>query len=103
MDESFVRKRIAEICVSKGLSEYKMSKELGHSKNYIHNITSGQTMPSISELLYICDFYNIEPKYFFDDGITNPVLIQSALNALKNKTDQDISAIIYLINRLPEK
>lgn len=35
MDEAFVRSRISQLRVNKGVSEYRMSTELGHSKSYI--------------------------------------------------------------------
>ena len=53
MDELFVRNRITELRTKKGVSEYKMSMELGHSKTYIQSISSGRSLPSFSEFLYI--------------------------------------------------
>lgn len=34
MDEQFIRNRITELRVKKGVSEYRMSMDLGHSKSY---------------------------------------------------------------------
>ena len=38
MEMDFIRNRITELRVKKGVSEYQLSYDLGHSKNYIHNI-----------------------------------------------------------------
>ena len=35
MDEQFVRDRITQLRLRKGVSEYKMSYELGHSRGYV--------------------------------------------------------------------
>ena len=53
MDKNFIRERITALRLKKGISEYKMSYDLGHSKNYINNIMNNDTLPALSELLYI--------------------------------------------------
>ncbi len=35
MYEKFIRDRIFELRIKKGVSEYKMSTDMGHSKSYI--------------------------------------------------------------------
>ena len=51
MKANFVRERISELRMRKGVSEYQMSYDLGHSRGYVNNITSGKTLPSMSEFL----------------------------------------------------
>ena len=65
-DEKFIRERITKLRLNKNVSEYRMSLDLGHSDSYIRNITSGKALPSMSEFLYICEYFNITPKEFFD-------------------------------------
>ena len=58
MEMEFIRNRITELRLKKGVSEYQLSYDLGHSKNYIHNIVTGYSQPSVKELLYlICLLY----------------------------------------------
>ena len=52
MDE-FVRNRITQLRINKGISEYQLSYDLGHSRGYINNISSGKSMPSMNE--FFCD------------------------------------------------
>mgnify|MGYP000405466147 CR=1 FL=1 len=40
MDIEFIRERITQLRLQKGVSEYKMSYDLGHSRGYINNISS---------------------------------------------------------------
>ena len=42
----FVRERISQLRIKKGVSEYQMSYDLGHSRGYINNISSGKALPS---------------------------------------------------------
>ncbi len=51
MDEKFIRDRITELRINKGVSEYKMSLDLGHSRSYMQGISSGRSLPPMSEFL----------------------------------------------------
>ena len=73
--EQFVRNRITQLRLQKGVSEYQMSYDLGRSRGYINNISSGKSLPSMSEFLSICEYFNISPKNFFDDKLEYPALI----------------------------
>ena len=44
MNEDFVRERITALRLKKGVSEYQMSYDLGHSRGYIYNISSGKAL-----------------------------------------------------------
>jgi len=77
-----------------------MSLDLGHSKSYIQSISSGRALPSMTEFLSICDYLEISPKIFFDDGIDNPNLIQEAVDGLKQLNESDAKLILSNINRL---
>ena len=41
MTEEFIRNRITELRLRRGVSEYQMSYDLGHSRGYVYNISSG--------------------------------------------------------------
>lgn len=103
MDEQFIRERITQLRVAKGISEYKMSYDLGHSRSYIYNISSGKSLPPMREFLAICDYFGITPAEFFDNSIRNPELIQKAVEGLKTLDDSDIHLILGNINRLQRK
>lgn len=98
--EQFVRDRITQLRISRGLSEYQLSYELGHSRGYINNISSGKSLPSMSEFFAICDYFNITPGEFFDSRKTNPVLISKAISEMESLTEDDMLLILTFINRL---
>lgn len=103
MDAKFVRERIAQLRLQKGVSEYQMSYDLGHSRGYIYNISSGKSLPPLNELFAICDYFDIAPAEFFDDKLKNPGLIQKAVEGLKALEDSDVLLILNHINRLQRK
>lgn len=86
--------------MQKGISEYQMSYDLGHSKSYINNITSGKSLPSLSELFSICDYFGISPSAFFDEEMSDPKLISDTVSSLKRLDSSDILLIRNYINRL---
>ena len=53
MTEEFIRNRITELRLRKGVSEYQMSYDLGHSRGYVYNISSGKALPPMKEFLAI--------------------------------------------------
>ena len=64
--QEYLRRRVTELREKKGVSEYRMSLELGKSGSYIRSITSGVTLPSIKELFNIIAYFEISPAEFFD-------------------------------------
>ena len=103
MNEAFIRNRITELRLKKGVSEYKMSTDMGHSKSYIQSITSARSMPSMKEFLYMCEYFGITPSDFFNDEFKNPALLQQAIDGLKELNDCDLTLILSTINRLHKK
>ena len=103
MDAEFVRERITQLRVRKDVSEYKMSYDLGHSRGYINNISSGKTLPSMTEFFAICDYFEITPQEFFDTSTQNPELIQKALEGMRRLDEGDMLMLLGIINRLLKK
>jgi len=102
MDIDFVARRITELRMKKDVSECQMSREMGHGRNYIQNITSGRAKPSLTEFMYICEYFGVTPSEFFDEGNKEPVMVQHALEGLKKLDARDLEVLIGLIDRLNE-
>jgi transcriptional regulator with XRE-family HTH domain len=99
-NEKFFRDRLTQLRLQKGVSEYQMSYDLGHSRGYIYNISSGKSLPPMKEFFAICDYFGITPVEFFDDKIRNPELILKAIEGLKMLDDSDTLMILTHIERL---
>ena len=100
MDTKFIRDRITQLRIQKGVSEYKMSYDLGHSRSYIYNISSGKSLPPMAEFLEICNYLGITPSQFFNDTTDNPALLQSAIEELLKLDDDDLMLVISNTRRL---
>lgn len=100
MYEDFVRERITNLRIKKGVSEYQMSYDLGHSRGYVYNISSGKALPPLKEFFAICDYFEITPQHFFDDSSKNPELIQKAIEGMKQLDESDMLMLLSWINRM---
>lgn len=100
MNEDFIRKRITQLRIQKNVSEYKMSFDLGHSKSYIQSISSGRALPSLSELLYICDYFGITPAEFFKEDEENVLAVKKLNETVKNLNKEDIELLTKFAERL---
>lgn len=103
MNEDFIRKRITQLRLQKNVSEYKMSFDLGHSKSYIQSISSGRSLPSMPEFLYICDYFGITPAEFFNTEENEIIKQHELYSESKNLKAEDIELLIQLAKRLNKK
>ena len=100
MDEKFVRDRITQLRLRKGVSEYQMSYDLGHSRGYVHNISSGKATPPMKEFFAICEYFELTPKQFFDDGSKNPALTQKIVESVSKLSEKDQRLVLEVSERL---
>ena len=98
--EQFVREHITKLRLQKDISEYQLSYNLGHSRGYINNISSGKSLPSLSEFFIICDYFGITPAEFFDTEYDNPVLTSKIMEEIKELEDDDILLLLAIIKRM---
>ena len=103
MDINFVRERITQLRMAKGISEYQMSYDLGHSRGYISNISSGKSLPSLTELFAICDYFQITPAEFFDPSMGNPTLKKHVVSGLDLLSERDLQLIQSIIAHLIQR
>lgn len=100
MREEFVRERITQLRLEKGVSEYQMSYDLGHSRGYVYNISSGKALPPLKEFLAICDYFGITPAEFFrENGVVSKVPA-SLLHDLETLGEEDLKLVQALVERL---
>lgn len=100
MEPEQIRERITQLRLLKGVSEYKMSYDLGHSRGYINNISSGKTLPSMTEFLAICDYFAISPEEFFNEKTQDPKLSRELTGLLEQLSVEDLALITMYVRRL---
>ncbi|MEY8483192.1 helix-turn-helix transcriptional regulator [Lachnospiraceae bacterium 48-21] len=101
METTFIRERITELRLKKGVSEYQMSYALGHNKNYIRAITSGRSLPSVEGLFAIIDYFEMTPAEFFDKDY--PQMIRKAIDYMEKLDDEDMFLLLNIIQMFCQK
>lgn len=98
--EQYLRERITELRDRKGISEHRLSLELGKSGSYIRSITSGATLPSMKELFNIMAYFEVSPSEFFI-GVNGKNSLRAALSdRLLGLSDEDLEKVFTFIDWL---
>ena len=100
MYTEFTRERITKLRMEKGVSEYKMSYDLGHSRGYVNNISSGKALPSMQEFFAICEYFDITPAEFFNTDVKNPAVFSLIAECSQRLSEKDMKLVLELIQRL---
>ena len=85
---AFLRSRISELLAQRGVSEHKLSLELGKGGSYIRAITNGLSLPSVKELFNIIAYFEISPAEFFE-GLEDKASLRSELREKLREMDDD--------------
>lgn len=89
-------KRMVQLRMNKGVSARDMSLSIGQSPNYINGIEGGKSYPSMETFFYICDYFEITPKDFFDLESTNPTKASELMEIIKSLPNERIDLLIEL-------
>jgi transcriptional regulator with XRE-family HTH domain len=100
MDDNFFAIRLAKLRTERDVSAREMSLDIGQAHNYIANIESGKSQPSMQGFYYICEYLKISPKEFFDEGSTNPALLNELLEELKSLNNKTLEHVLALVREL---
>jgi len=98
--ENTLGKRVAQLRAIKGVSARDMSLSIGQGEAYIHNIENQKTMPSMRGLFYICEYFNIAPKDFFDFDSANPEQLNDIIKDLKSLPPEQLANVGGIIKGL---
>ena len=77
-----------------------MSLELGQSKSYIQNITSGKNLPSVKQLFNIADYFYMTIAEFFDADNQELPTVCEAMAAVRELNEEDAALILSFAKRL---
>lgn len=89
-------KRMVQLRMNKGVSARDMSLSIGQSPNYINGIEGGKNYPSMETFFYICDYFEVTPKEFFDLQSTNPSKVSELMEIVKSLPNERIDLLIEL-------
>lgn len=97
MDEKFIKQKIASLRTSKNISARELSLRLGQSTGYINTIENGKSLPSMNMFLYICDYFNITPRDFFDEDNLFPDLIREIVSESKKLDKEALKSVLNVM------
>lgn len=100
MDLDLFGKRLSQLRLNKGVSARDMSLSIGQSPNYINNIETGVSYPSMTVFFYICEYLNVTPSEFFDVDSKNPTKEKELLAVMKGLNNEQLSNLISLAKGL---
>lgn len=89
----FVRTRITELRIAKGVSEHRMSLDLDKCGSYIRSITSGRALPSLGELFNICVYFGITPSDFFAPLDNSDTVFSKLCKRLRTWNDEELEKV----------
>lgn len=95
--------RLSRLRNQKGVSARDMSLSIGQNQNYINNIESGRSLPSMTVFFYICEFLNITPSEFFDLDSSQPEALRELTEKLKKLPPEYLQHIEAIVDGLTEK
>ncbi len=74
--------------------------QLGQSTGYINTIENGKSLPSMKMFLYICEYFHITPKEFFDEEVEYPVLIERMIQESKKLDANALESILGVMKNM---
>ena len=103
MFEDFFAERIALLRNKKNVSAREMSLSIGQNGSYINRIENKLTFPSMQSFFYICEYFQITPKDFFDESNHNPEKVNIITDELKNLDDVQLDTVLAVVKGLKHK
>ena len=103
MYEEFIPERIAQLRTQKGVSARDMSLSLGQANNYINNIESKKSLPSMQAFFYICEYLGVTPLEFFDEGNQDPEALKEFIAEGKKLPPKSMAVVLELMKQLNSK
>ena len=92
--------RLTQLRQEKGVSARDMGLSLGQSESYINKIENRRTLPSMTGFFYICEYLNIEPFEFFDNGNQSPTKTNQLLKEINTLSPDSIELLLQLAKKL---
>ena len=95
--------RLTELRQQQGISARNMSLSLGQSENYINKIESKRSLPSLKVFFYICEYFGVTPKEFFDFDNENPKLMQELTDELRKLDYRETAHILEIVKDINKR
>lgn len=95
--------RVSQLRIQRGVSARDMSLSLGQSESYINKIENRRTQPSMQGFLYICEYFGITPKEFFDTETPAPQKVRQIAAEAERLTPDQADHVLQIIKDITKK
>lgn len=102
MYEDFFAEQISTLRTKKNVSAREMSLAIGQNESYVNRIENKLAFPSMQAFFYICEYFQITPKEFFDTDNPNPVKINDILDILYSLNDEQLDIVFRVAKGLSQ-
>ncbi|MCI5741362.1 MAG: helix-turn-helix transcriptional regulator [Lachnospiraceae bacterium] len=103
MYEDFFSQRITELRLQKNVSAREMSLALGQNGSYINRIENKQAFPSMQAFFYICEYFGITPREFFDSDNLNPTKLAEIVDIVSGLNEEQLDIVLFVAKGLSDK
>ena len=100
MYEEFTQERIAQLRMERNVSARDMSLSLGQNDSYINRIENRKALPSLQLLFYICEYFGITPREFFDEENPYPRELNEIVQDLKRLDRDTLGHVAEIVKKL---
>jgi len=95
----FSRKRIARLRKENGISARDLSLSIGQNHAYINKIENGESNPTLVTIEYICQYFDISKKDFFDEEKTQPDKINQLIHEVQGLDKDTLELLTEIAKR----
>lgn len=103
MYEDYFVERLASLRNQKSVSAREMSLALGQNGSYINRIENKLALPSMQAFFYICEYFQISPRDFFDENNPAPIKIDQIMDELKKLDSVQLDTVLAVAKGLQHK
>ncbi len=98
--KTFVSQSVYKLREQNNISARDLSLSLGLNDGYINRIENKKSMPSMENFFNICQYFNIAPKDFFDDGQQAPGQLAALIAECKNLDAQSLQLLLEMAKKM---
>ncbi len=102
VSKEFIASRISQLRASKDVSARDMSLSLGYNENYINRIENEKASPSMEVFFYICEYFGLTAKEFFNDEVNYPLEYRDLMTDLLDLDRKEIESIHGIVKSLKQ-
>lgn len=95
--KAYIAQKISNLRGAKNISARKLSQDLLLGDNYINQIENKQSIPSIQNLVKICNYFDMNIADFFDDKTEYPIQYKELIQELNKLDSQELEKVVDFV------